>query len=151
MNLPNAPTAASARTPGDVAWLVKQFAEDVPGVTHAIVVSLDGLQLAASARVERDVADQIAALSAGLLSIGNQCGELLKLGLTEYLTIRLPRGHLLFMRLGDAAGLVVVASASADLRVLAFQMTQFVGSVGHALTPQVRDDLHRHTVTPSNR
>jgi predicted regulator of Ras-like GTPase activity (Roadblock/LC7/MglB family) len=152
MNPLSGPTAtASARTPGDVAWLIKQFADDAPGVTHAVVVSLDGLQLAASGAVERDLGDQIAALTAGLLSMATRCGELLSLGTTEHLTVRLPRGHLLFMRIGESAGLAVAAAIGADLRVLAYQMTQFVTSVGHALTPQVRGDLHRLTVTPSTR
>jgi uncharacterized protein len=143
--------AATARTPGDVAWLIRQFATEAPGVTHAVVVSLDGLQLAASDTVERDVGDQISALTAGLLSMANQCGDLLSLGPTEYMTIRLPRGHLLFMRIGEAAGLAVAAAAQSDLRVLAFQMTQFVTSVGHVLTPQVRDDMHRQTVNAATR
>jgi uncharacterized protein len=152
MNLHGSPTAmASARTPGDVAWLIRQFADEAPGVTHAIVVSLDGLQLASSSAVARDLGDQVAALTAGLLSMANQCGDLLDLGPTEYLTVRQPRGHLLFMRIGDSAGLAVAAAAQADLRVLAFQMTQFVSSVGHVLTPQVRDEMHLATVTPSNR
>lgn len=132
-----------ARTPSEVAWLVKQWAEEVPGVTHAVVVSLDGLQLASSGTVDRDLGDQLAALTAGLLSMANQCGDLLGLGGTEYLTIRQPAGHLLFMRIGDVAGLAVAAGAKADLRVLAFQMTQFVGSVGHALTPEVRGGMHK--------
>lgn len=135
--------AGPASAPGDVAWLIRQFTADVPGVTHAIVVSLDGLQLAASDSVERDIGDQVSALSAGLLSMATQCGELLSLGPSEYMTIRQPRGHLLFMRIGDVAGLAVAASAHADLRVLAFRMTQFVTSVGHALAPPMRDDPHR--------
>lgn len=134
--------ASTARTPSDVAWLVRQFADEVPGVTHAVVVSLDGLQLAASGAVQRDIGDQLAALTAGLLSMANQCGDLLDLGPTDYLTVRLPRGHLLFMRIGDSAGLAVAATAQADLRVLAFQMTRFVASVGHVLTPQARSDMH---------
>ncbi|WP_091193775.1 roadblock/LC7 domain-containing protein [Micromonospora narathiwatensis] len=47
------------------AWLVRQFAEDVPGVTHAILMSLDGLQLAASDSVGRDAGDRLPALTAG--------------------------------------------------------------------------------------
>jgi len=142
--------ATTARTPGDVAWLVRQFADEVPGVTHACVVSLDGLQLAASSAVGRDVGDQMAALAAGMLSMAARCGELLALGPTEHMTIRLPRGYLLLMRIGDAAGLAVATAATADLRVLAFQMTRFVEGIGQALTPAVRDDLHRMIVTASH-
>ncbi|WP_346533938.1 roadblock/LC7 domain-containing protein [Micromonospora sp. DPT] len=135
----------AGQSPPDCAWLVRQFADDVPGVTHAVLVSLDGLQLAASGRVPRDLGDQLAALTSGLLSIADRSGALLDLGASEYLTVRLPRGHLLFMRVGESAGLAVAATAGCDLRVVAYRMTQFVGAVRHALTPQVRSELHRHT------
>jgi len=131
----------------DCAWLVHQFAEDVPGVTHAILMSLDGLQLAASRSVGRDVGDQLSALAAGLLSMADHGAALLDLGASEYLTVRLPRGHLLFMRVGESAGLAVAAAPGCDLRVVSYRMTQFVGAVWHALTPQVRHELHQMTAS----
>ncbi|MFC4147365.1 roadblock/LC7 domain-containing protein [Micromonospora mangrovi] len=142
-----------ANGPGrpDCAWLIRQFADDVPGVTHAVLVSLDGLQLAASRQVPRDLGDQLAALTSGLLSMADRSADLLDLGPSEYLTVRLPRGHLLFMRVGDSAGLAVAAAAGCDLRIVSYRMTQFVGSVWHVLTPQVRSELHRLTASQSAR
>jgi predicted regulator of Ras-like GTPase activity (Roadblock/LC7/MglB family) len=133
------------RGPQDCAWLIRQFADEVPGVTHALIVSLDGLQLAASQSIPRDLGDQLAALTAGLLSMADRSAALLDLGTSEYMTIRLPRGHLLFMRVSESAGLAVAAAVGCDLRVVAYHMTQFVGAVGHVLTPQVRNELHRMT------
>jgi uncharacterized protein len=135
--------------PQDFSWLVHQFANDVPGVSHALVVSLDGLQLAASEHIPRDLGDRLAALTAGLLSMADQSGVLLGLGTSEYVTIRLPLGYLLFMRLGDAAGLATVSVADCDLRVIAYQMSKFAASVGHLLTPRMRDELHRMTTVPA--
>jgi predicted regulator of Ras-like GTPase activity (Roadblock/LC7/MglB family) len=134
---------AAVQGPQDFAWLIRQFADEVPGVTHALLVSLDGLQLVASSAVSRDTGDQLAALTAGLISMADRGAALLELGASEYMTIRLPRGHLLFMRVGESAGLAVAASAGCDLRVVAYHMTQFVGAVGHVLTPEVRSQLHR--------
>jgi predicted regulator of Ras-like GTPase activity (Roadblock/LC7/MglB family) len=138
---------SGVRAPQDFAWLLTQFADEVPGVTHALLVSLDGLQLVASSGVHRDLGDQLSALTAGLISMADRGAALLMLGASEYMTIRLPRGHLLFMRVGDSAGLAVAASADCDLRVVAYQMTQFVAAVGHVLTPQMRSELHRITAT----
>jgi predicted regulator of Ras-like GTPase activity (Roadblock/LC7/MglB family) len=140
-------SARPAQAPQDFEWLVHQFADDVPGVTHALVVSLDGLQLAASRLVPRDLGDQLAALTSGLLSLADRSGALLEMGASEYITIRLPHGHLLFMRVGDSAGLAVAAATGCDLRVVAYHMTQFVSAVGHVLTPQVRSELHRLTTS----
>lgn len=138
-------TATAGQGVPDCAWLIRQFADDVPGVTHALIVSLDGLQLAASRGVTRDLGDQLAALTAGLLSMADRSASLLDLGASEYLTVRLPRGHLLFMRVGESAGLAVAAAPGCDLRVVSYRMTQFVTAVWHALTPQARRDLHHLT------
>lgn len=132
------PDTERARTPSDFAWLVNQFTDEVPGVSHAVVVSLDGLRLVSSSSVSRDLGDQLAALTAGLLSMADRTAALLSLGQSEYITIRLPRGHLLFMRVGESAGIAVVASAGCDLRVVAYQMTQFATSVGHVLGTRPR-------------
>jgi predicted regulator of Ras-like GTPase activity (Roadblock/LC7/MglB family) len=37
--------------PSQFGWLVNDFAERVPGVAHAVVVSADGLLLTSSARL----------------------------------------------------------------------------------------------------
>ncbi|RLK24917.1 hypothetical protein DER29_2881 [Micromonospora sp. M71_S20] len=154
MTYPNSGSGGpQAGHPGhqDFAWLVSQFADEVPGVTHALIVSLDGLQLAASRGISRDLGDQLAALTAGLLSMADRSADLLDLGASEYLTVRLPRGHLMFMRVGESAGLTVAAAAGCDLRVVSYHMAQFVGAVGHVLTPQFRNELHRLTASQSPR
>lgn len=138
-------TPSTTRTPQDFAWLIGQFAGDTPGVTHAVLLSTDGLQLVSSPSVDRDLGDQLAALTSGLLSMADRSGELLRLGAAEYLTVRLPKGHLLFTRVGDAAGLAVAAVAGCDLRIVAYEMTRFVGAVGHLLSPEIRIDLQRRT------
>jgi predicted regulator of Ras-like GTPase activity (Roadblock/LC7/MglB family) len=142
---------AAIKGPADFAWLVDQFVEAAPGVTHALIVSLDGLQLAASRMVPRDLGDELAALTAGLLSMADRSASLLDLGASEYMTIRLPRGHLLFVRIGESAGLAVAAAVGCDLRVVAYHMTQFVGAVGHVLTPQLRNELSNLSDTQAPR
>ncbi len=41
-----------------LGWLVSAFSKDVPGVAHAVLVSADGLMVAASDGLPRDRADQ---------------------------------------------------------------------------------------------
>ena len=53
----------------DLSWLVSAFAERVPGVAHAVVVSSDGLLVAISDHLPRDNADKLAAVTSGLMSI----------------------------------------------------------------------------------
>ena len=51
------------------SWLVEDFVSRVAGVAHAIVVSADGLLLASSDRLPHDRAEQLAAVSSGLVSL----------------------------------------------------------------------------------
>ena len=44
-------------------WLVSKFARDVSGVTHAVLVSADGLLMAASEHMPIERADQLAAVT----------------------------------------------------------------------------------------
>ena len=55
--------------PSRFGWLVSNFAERVPGVAPAIVVSADGLLLTSSDQLPRDRADQLAAVASGLVSL----------------------------------------------------------------------------------
>ena len=50
-------------------WLVQSFAEKVPGVNEAVVVSSDGLPIAGSAGLDRDAADRFAAVASGLIGL----------------------------------------------------------------------------------
>lgn len=50
-------------------WLVSKFAREVPGVAHALLVSVDGLPVAASEHLPRERADQLAAVTSGLASL----------------------------------------------------------------------------------
>ncbi|MBT2527812.1 roadblock/LC7 domain-containing protein [Streptomyces sp. ISL-99] len=52
----------------DMAWLLRQFAADVPGVTHAVLLSRDGLRLLDS-DVDKDWADELSAALSGVASL----------------------------------------------------------------------------------
>jgi hypothetical protein len=53
-----------------MAWLLRQFASDVPGVTHAVLLSRDGLRLSDS-EVDKDWADQLSAAISGVASLAS--------------------------------------------------------------------------------
>jgi uncharacterized protein len=127
----------AAPRPGshNVQWLLESFTGQTAGVTHAVIIALDGLRLAHAGRVGVDLADQLAACTAGLLGLANQCGSLLGSGGTEHVTVRFGGGHLVCMRIGETAGLTVAAEPDADLRGLAYAMSQFVSGVTQVLAP----------------
>ncbi len=130
-------------SPPDFAWLINGFVEKVHGATHALILSSDGLPLTASESVSSDEAEQLAAIASGLLGLARNSAALFAKGSCEQIIIRLTRGYFLFMGIGDNAGLAVLTSPGCDMKVVAYEMTQFVDKAGHALTPQVRADLRR--------
>lgn len=134
---------AHLRTPQDFGWLICNFAASTPGVSHALIVSSDGLPLLASDELPGDLADPLAAIAAGILSLGKNLARQANAGSCDQILLRLTRGHFIFMSIGDLAGLGVLVQPDANLGAVAHQMAQLVASVGHALTPQLRDDLHR--------
>jgi predicted regulator of Ras-like GTPase activity (Roadblock/LC7/MglB family) len=129
--------------PVDFGWLINGFVERVHGVTHALVLSADGLPLTASESVSGDDAEQLAAIASGLLGLARSSAALFGKGGCELIIVRLSRGYFFFMGIGDNAGLAVLTAAGCDMRVVAYEMTQFVDRAGHALTPKVRADLRR--------
>lgn len=127
----------------DFNWLIDDFVDRVHGVTHALILSVDGLPLAASSSVSHDESEQLAAISSGVLSLAHNSAALFDKGGCEQIIIRLTDGYFLFMGIGNGAGLAVLTSSEAQMRVAAYEMTQFVENTGHALTPEVRADLRR--------
>ncbi|GAA3755260.1 roadblock/LC7 domain-containing protein [Salinactinospora qingdaonensis] len=129
------------RTPDEFGWLVNDFATSTPGVAYALIVSSDGLPLITSSAIPTDLADSLAAMTSGLLSLGTSIAHHVDEPRCEQVMLKFSAGHFLFMGIGDLAGLAVLVQEGANLGVIAHRMTQLVASVGHVLTPQLRDDL----------
>jgi predicted regulator of Ras-like GTPase activity (Roadblock/LC7/MglB family) len=135
--------AVLPRDPQDFAWVVDNFVLSTPGVSHALIVSSDGLPLIAAGGMSPDLADPLAAMTSGIISLGNNIAS--KVGETgcDQVMLKFPTGHFLFMSIGNLAGFAVLVREGANLGVIAHQMAQLVDAVGHVLTPQLRDDLRR--------
>lgn len=135
---------ARLRTPQEFGWLISNFVASTPGVSHALIVSSDGLPLLASDGLPGDLADPLAAIASGILSLGSNIASQVGGGSCDQILLRLTHGHFVFMGIGELAGLGVLVQPGANLGAVAHQMAQLVASVGHALTPELRDDLRRH-------
>ncbi|NIJ12324.1 hypothetical protein FHU38_002668 [Saccharomonospora amisosensis] len=125
------------------SWLINDFVRKVHGVTHALIMSSDGFPLTCSDQVSSDDAEQLAAIASGLLSLARNSATLFDKGTCEQIIIRLSQGYFLFMGIGSGAGLAVLTGPDCDMKVVAYEMTQFVTNAGHALTPEIRADLRR--------
>jgi uncharacterized protein len=129
----------SLTTPArDLNWLITNFAERVPSVAHAIVVSADGLPLACSDGFPADRVDQLAAVTSGLTSLTQGAARVFEGGPVTQTVVEMQRGLLLVMAISNGASLAVLASADCDMGLVAYEMTLLVERVGRALTPGPR-------------
>ncbi|MEV0617895.1 roadblock/LC7 domain-containing protein [Nonomuraea sp. NPDC050404] len=124
-----------------VDWLITDFVSTVPGVAHAVVVSSDGLPLAASAGFPVDRADQLAAIASGLISLTQGAARVFEGGAVNQTIVEMQRGLMLIMSISDGSCLAVLAAPDCDMGLVAYQMTLMVDRAGQVLTPAVRAEL----------
>jgi predicted regulator of Ras-like GTPase activity (Roadblock/LC7/MglB family) len=123
------------------SWLIDSFADNVDGVAHAVVISVDGLLLTASAQLPTDRADEMAAISAGIISLNLSASKTFDAGEVLRTIVQMDEGALLLTSIRDAACLVVLAEGDCDISQVAYEMTVLVDQVGQILTPQLRATL----------
>ena len=122
-------------------WLISAFVERVPGVTHAAVVSTDGLLLAISDRLPRDSADQLAAISSALVSIANGASRLFEAEGVRQTVVEMGLGFYLVRSIQDGSILAALATHDCDIGVVGYEMARLTNQAGEILTPALRAEL----------
>jgi predicted regulator of Ras-like GTPase activity (Roadblock/LC7/MglB family) len=132
-------TQPSSR-PGQFGWLLTNFVKNVPGVSHAVAVSSDGLLLTSSEGLPRDRADQLAAVASGLLSLTRGAARVFGAGEVVQTVVEMELGCMLLMAIADGSCLAVLASPRCDMGLVAYEMTLLVDRAGELVTPQLRSE-----------
>ncbi|MDQ6874863.1 MAG: roadblock/LC7 domain-containing protein [Actinomycetota bacterium] len=122
----------------DLRWLLDSFVDQVPGISHAIVVSTDGLPMSASRGFPADRADQLAAIAAGLSSLTQGAARCFKAGAVRQMVVEMEQGYLFVMAVGRGSCLAALAATTSDLGLVGYEMSRLVARVGPALTPAAR-------------
>jgi predicted regulator of Ras-like GTPase activity (Roadblock/LC7/MglB family) len=122
----------------DVNWLVTDFAERVPSIAHAIVVSSDGLPMAFSEGIPTDRVDQLAAVTSGLTSLTQGAARIFQAGAVTQVVVEMQEGLLIEMAISGASTLAVLAATDCDLGLVAYEMTLLADKVRGTLTPATR-------------
>jgi predicted regulator of Ras-like GTPase activity (Roadblock/LC7/MglB family) len=128
----------STPQPGSFAWLITDFVRQVAGVAHAVVVSADGLLLASSHGLPRDRADQLSAISSGLISLTEGAARCFEAGGVNQTVVEMDRGYLFLMSVSGGSCIGVLAAPNCDIGLVAYEMTMLVERVGQQLTPELR-------------
>jgi predicted regulator of Ras-like GTPase activity (Roadblock/LC7/MglB family) len=124
--------------PQDLSWLITDFTERVPDVAHAVVVSSDGVALAASDGIWPDRLEHLSAVTSGLTSLAQGAARMFDGGDLTQTLVSMERGVLVIMAISDGSSLAVLAAAEADLDLVAYEMTILTEQAGSVLTPDLR-------------
>jgi len=122
----------------DLNWLVTGFTARVADVAHAVVVSADGVPLALSEYLPESFAEQLAAITSGLVSLMQGAARIFEAGLPTQALVEMEGGLMFVMAISDGSSLAVLASAECDTDLVSYEMTLLVEAVGDVLTPAAR-------------
>jgi predicted regulator of Ras-like GTPase activity (Roadblock/LC7/MglB family) len=125
----------------NVNWLVNNFVGRVPGVTEAVVVSSDGLPIAASDGIDRDGVDRFAAVSSGLIGLAYGAAGRFGGGAVTEVIVEMEHAFLFVTGISDGSLLSVKASQGADVGLVAYEMAVLVEKAGAVLSPELRAEL----------
>jgi uncharacterized protein len=122
-------------------WLVDDFAERVPGVAHAVVISVDGLLLTSSTRLPAIRATQMSGIAAGIVSLNKGAAQCFGADQVVRVIIEMEHGSLLITSIRDGSCLAVLADGDCDITQVSYEMAVLVDQAGPMLTPQLRAAL----------
>ena len=131
-------TAAGTVDGRQLDWLLVDFVHSTAGTRHALVVSADGLRLAAPQDVGPALADQLAAVTSGLLSLAQGVAGSFAAGPVRQTIVEMAGGYLFVTSISEGSMLAVLAERSCDMGMIGYEMTLLAARVGHMLTPARR-------------
>ena len=115
-----------------LASALDDFIRSSPDVEAAAVVSFDGLPMA-SALPDSIEEDRVGAMSAALLSLGEQAAIGLGRGQLNQVFVEGEHGFVFLMSAKDQAVLAAVARRTAKIGFMLFEMRRAAGTIGDVL------------------
>jgi uncharacterized protein len=122
-------------------WLVGRFVDGLPAVRQAVVVSSDGLSLAASDSVDRETAERLSAVSSGMIGLAYGSAGRFGAGAVNNVIVEMENGWLFVTGIRDGSLMCVVTTRDADIGSIGYEMAVFAQRAGEVLTPEVREEL----------
>jgi predicted regulator of Ras-like GTPase activity (Roadblock/LC7/MglB family) len=123
---------------GQLSWLLDNLVDKVEDVRQALVLSRDGLVVAASQTMTREDGDHLSALAAGVQSLARGAGHHFGGGEVRQTIIEMESALLFVMAAGQGTCLAVISSADANVGVMAYEMAMLVRRMGKHLSAPPR-------------
>ncbi|SDT68816.1 roadblock/LC7 domain-containing protein [Actinoplanes derwentensis] len=136
---------AQTKQSANLSWLLDDLIERVPTAQQAVVLSADGLMLGTSAGLIREDGEHLSAMAAGFQSLAKGASRHFEAGAVRQTVVEMEEAFLFVTAAGQGACLAVLASADADLGLIAYEMAMLVTRVGQTMAAPERSVL-----TPSD-
>ena len=120
-------------TGGQLDWLLDDLVARVTHIDQAVVLSRDGLAIGASGGLSREDAEYLAAVAAGFQSLARGAGQHFGGGAVRQTVVEMDAAFLFVTAAGEGSCLAVLAGASVDAGLVAYEMTVLVKRVGEHL------------------
>lgn len=115
-------TAEDGTPARDLAWLLDDLADRVADFRQAVILSRDGLLIAASKDLLREDAEHLSAVAAAVQSLAAGTGEHFRAGGVRQTIIELEQGILFVIAAGEGSCLAALCPAGADAGTVAYEM-----------------------------
>ncbi len=122
----------------ELSWLLDDLSARVDQIRQAVILSRDGLAVAASQGLSREDAEHLSALAAGVQSLARGAGEHFGLGDVRQTIIELEQAFLFVTSAGHGTCLAVLCPATADAGLIAYEMAMLVKRAGPHLVTRPR-------------
>jgi predicted regulator of Ras-like GTPase activity (Roadblock/LC7/MglB family) len=129
---------APTDTTGQLSWLLDNLVDQVEHVQQALILSRDGLVVAASRGLSPEDSEHLSALAAGLQSLARGAGQHFRTGQVRQTIIEMDSAFLFVMAAGRGTCLAVLTGADANVGLIAYEMAMLVRRMGKYLAAEPR-------------
>ena len=129
-------------TTGQLSWLLDNLVSQVEHVEQALVLSRDGLVVAASQGLTPEDGEHLSALAAGMQSLARGTGRHFRGGEVRQTIIEMEFAFLFVIGAGQGTCLAVLTSAEPNVGVIAYEMAMLVRRMGKYLAAEPRFPDH---------
>jgi predicted regulator of Ras-like GTPase activity (Roadblock/LC7/MglB family) len=129
--------------PSELDWLLDDLVARVVHISSAVILSRDGLTMGSSAGLAKEDADHLSAAAAGFQSLARGVGRHFGGGPARQIIVEMESEFLFVTAAGEGSCLAVLAAASADVGLVAYEMAVLVKRVGEHLAVNPRPAGYR--------
>jgi uncharacterized protein len=128
----------------DLQSTINALAASVPETSGAVLGTSDGLLVTASVGLERDHADELAAVACGLVSIvGGSSNRMWGEDEVQLAVAWLRQRVLMVKPIGEGSILAVVATSKVDVDAATTAVDSLASAIARQLTPKLREELQQ--------